>query len=168
MEMNNEIKKVFNKILSDEKVKKSIEEDKWGDVIKYVTNNIPSIDIVGVFIDTLIKAGINFCPYMDNVPDYAFYGSTLLKEANLKEIKSIGSRAFRKSNIERIILSKNNLKDLGVGIISGVKNEVTIIWDGTYAEWVKIRRNSNCWYNYTGIINIKCTDGIFHETNSNG
>lgn len=165
--MDDKLKEIIKKAFSDDKIKELVEKDKWDELIKYLLDSVlPHIDYEGPFIDFLINSGIDFIPYMKKVPSYAFYKSTLLKEADLRNCESVGSRAFRKSNIEKIYFSKDNLKDLDVGIISGVEHPVTIMWDGNYAEWLKIRKNSNCWYNYPSSVSIHCIDGIFPEDNT--
>lgn len=166
--MNNSFKKDLMDFLINEKIQDYIENNQWDQVFEYIEENFIALGFSGFFTDFIIKAGINFCPYITKLPNRSFARSSLLKEANLRRCTSLGSRCFRSSNIELIYLSKNSLTNIDVGILSNVKNKVTIKWDGTYQDWVNIRRNSNCWYNYQNIITIDCTDGIFTEDSNFG
>jgi hypothetical protein len=164
MEINAEVKRYIEKFLNKEEVKEALKQDDWDKVINLYSSDTPTIYYIGPFIDLLVKSGINFTSYIKNVPNYAFYMSALLKVAELRECERIGSRAFRKSNIETIYLSKDHLKDLDVGIFSECNMTIiNIKWDGYYSEWVKIRRNSNCFYNYMGTVVISCIDGDYKE-----
>ena len=161
--MDKDVKVLLNKLLKDPDFKVAIENNDWTFVLVTSNKRTPAPETEGKFIDWLVSNDIEFCSYMEKAPSRCFAFSTLLKEADLKKCTKLESRCFRKSKIETIILSKDNLKDLDVGIISGVENPVTIIWDGKCEDWYRLRKNSNAWYNYTGTVTIKCIDETVTE-----
>lgn len=164
--MTPEYKKLIVDFLKRPEVIEFINNNDWDKVFELLTtdpNITSSFDVYGTFTDLLIDSKVDFCNYMKVIPAYSFYGSTQLKEANLKNCSVIKSRVFRHSAVEKIYLYKVNLKEVDVGIISAVDHDVNIIWDGTYEEWKKIVNNSNCWFNYVHKVSINCIDGIFKE-----
>ena len=165
--MNETYKKIVKNLLETEDVKDALEEHNWSHIFRVFGDTFPALEMIGEFTDMLIKSGIDFCSYMKEVPPYAFYKSQLLKEANLRNATSLGSRCFRKSDLHTLHLSKNNLKDINVGIFSSIAHDILIKWDGDYSDWVKIRRNTNCFYNFDYTAIIRCNDGEFKETKAN-
>lgn len=165
--MNETCKKIVKNLLETEDVKDALEEHNWYYIFNTFIASFPALEMIGEFTDMLIKSGVDFCSYMKEVPSYAFYGSHLLKEADLRNAINLGSRCFRKSDLHTLYLSKNNLKNIGVGIFSKIAHDILIKWDGDYADWVKIRRNTNCFYNFDYTAIIRCNDGEFKETKVN-
>lgn len=161
--MTSECKKFIQRFFQQDEIKEAIEKDNWDKVIKYFDEFIMNLDWQGEFIDLLIKATIPFTNYMIDVPTYAFFRSTLLTDAYLKNCRRLGSKCFRLANIKNIYLSKNSLQFIGASILSGVNNKVVINWDGTYHEWEKVEKDNKIWFNYNYVVSIKCIDGLFNE-----
>lgn len=122
---------------------KEIDADKWSELYKYSRWNDHLVE-VGNFTETLLDAGIDPLEYLDSIPAFYLYGCTHEHEITVPEQITV-IHSFSLCNaacLTKIYLPKT-LKSIEAESFTNCSNmvndELEIIYDGTVADWQKVR-----------------------------
>ena len=138
-------------------IKELIEKDDWTTILNKVVSESPILYFSGYLIDFLIYSGVIFDTFLTELPIYCMYGSELVESLDLRNVTFIGSRAFRKSSIKSITLSRK-LTNVGTAIFSSCLNNITIYWQGSAAEWEELCKDEQYLSAYQHKLTIQCSD----------